>query len=169
MYNNFLFQNGTMISRTHFGVSVRFQAIRRQSPGQDDLFLAEPSREGPLKSGAEMGDWETARHVQIGNGSWLVPFMKALLSPYLIVNWDTNRLISWMVPFFHSWKLKKDEELQWIGWNWACWMLGQACFGRDSLTRFMESEPTEGCFRTGASCICRTNKTGEIGPCATYP
>ena len=24
--------------------------------GQDDLFLAEPSREGPLKSGAEMGD-----------------------------------------------------------------------------------------------------------------
>ena len=47
-------------------------------------------------------------------------------------------------------------------------MLGQACFGRDSLTRFMESEPTEGCFRTGASCICRTNKTGEIGPCATH-
>ena len=72
MYNNFSFQNGTMISRPHFGVSVRFQAIRRQSPGQDDLFLAEPSREGPLKSGApgaEMGDWETARHVQIGNGS----------------------------------------------------------------------------------------------------
>ena len=24
--------------------------------GQDDLFLAEPSREGPLKSVAEMGD-----------------------------------------------------------------------------------------------------------------
>jgi hypothetical protein len=47
-------------------------------------------------------------------------------------------------------------------------MLGQACFGRDSLTRFMESEPTEGCFRTGASCICRTNKTGDIGPCATH-
>ena len=32
--------------------------------GQDDLFLAEPSREGPLKSGAEMG---RLRLVQIGN------------------------------------------------------------------------------------------------------
>ena len=57
MYNNFLFQTGTMISRTHFGgfPLVSGDPMADQT-GQDDLFLAEPSREGPLKSGAEMGD-----------------------------------------------------------------------------------------------------------------
>jgi hypothetical protein len=68
VYNNFLFQTGTMISRTHFGVFHWFQAI--QWPTKLGRMTCSWRSQVVRDLSSPWPRWETALGLPIGNGIW---------------------------------------------------------------------------------------------------